>query len=134
MHPIHGETKRRTSCFFSSTLSEAASLAAERRVVALASVWPFATSKVGGGVVLVFEVRRGGREEEGRERDTFVAFFRSTRQCALGALGDLVDGVPVERLFSKTAMEGQAGYGGAGNSPDCLHCGCLVLRNRWVGV
>ena len=33
-----------TSCFFSSTLSETASLAAVRRVVALASVWPLAIS------------------------------------------------------------------------------------------
>lgn len=47
---IHGNKNRRgsghTSCFFSSTLSCIASLAAVRRVLALASVWPFAISAV----------------------------------------------------------------------------------------
>ena len=57
-------TERLTSCFFSSILSETASLAAVARVVALASVWPFAISAV-GGVSVGEETEVVGRQLEG---------------------------------------------------------------------
>lgn len=82
-----GVMNRLTLCFFSSNLSEAASLAAVRRVVAFALVWPFATS--GRSVSALGRCKRG-RGGEG----TFVALLGCSGRGALDGLGGLVNGVP----------------------------------------
>lgn len=107
----------RTSCFFSSTLSETASLAAVRRVVAPALVWPFAIS--GGSCQRAAD--RGGRRERWL---TLVALFGSSGHGALDALGGLVDGVPGEQVSNgvQATTKEVRGRRGSG-SLDCFHFG-----------
>lgn len=83
-----------TSCFFSSTLSPTASLAADARVLRLASL-SLATSNVA-------TLMEGFLARERDQELTLVAFFGGGGCATLNGLGDLVGGVPVRSKVNTT--------------------------------
>ena len=112
--------RKHTSCFFSSTLSETASLVASRRVPTPASVWPFAISRIEDTCHSLGQRGSGGRER-GKERLPLLPSLEAPDKAPwTDSLAWLT--VFLETWFNKSVQaaieRGAGGAGGGGNSPD----------------